>query len=82
MPDLIVNLEEGAFKKFINKNIIHLTNTIEVAPLAGGMKSGKASVAFGFEIDSETVVIAETSLELFIAAANILEGWNGKEVRE
>jgi hypothetical protein len=50
-------------------NIIHLTNTIEVGSLERGMASGKPSVAFCFKLPDGRVVIAETSLELFVAAA-------------
>lgn len=49
--------------------LVHLTNTIEVGSLSGGMESGKPSVAFCFSLPDGTVVVAETSLELFVAAA-------------
>ena len=49
--------------------LVHLTNTIEVGSLSGGMESGQPSVAFCFGLPDGTVVVAETSLALFIAAA-------------
>jgi hypothetical protein len=49
--------------------VIHLTNDIEVTSLAGGMESGKPSVAFIFKLPDGKAVVAETSLELFITAA-------------
>lgn len=72
MPALKVHLEEPAFADFKDKKIIHLKNTIRVAALDEGMQSGDASVAFGFELDSETVVLAETSLKLFLMAADMI----------
>jgi hypothetical protein len=54
-PDRIIHLAEGA--------------QIEVGSLAGGMRSGKPSVAFCFTLPDGRVVVAETSLELLTATA-------------
>jgi len=65
--------KERAFADFQNKQIIHLDKgVIRVAALEKGMQSGEPSVAFGFEIGDGKVVLAETSLALFLAAADAL----------
>ena len=51
------------------EKIVHLTGAIEVGSLEAGMASGKPSVAFCFRLPDGRVVVAETSLELFVAAA-------------
>lgn len=50
-------------------DLIHSTNDIEVGVLPAGMASGKPSVTFCFELPDGRVVLQETSLELFLAAA-------------
>ena len=76
MSALKVHLEEeGAFKDYQDKKIIHLGNDaqpIRIAALEGGMASGKPSIAIGIEIGDDTLVLAETSLKLFLAAADML----------
>lgn len=73
MINLIVHTEdELAFEDFGDKEIIHLTDRIRIAGLDHGMSSGEPSVAFGFELGDGKVVIAETSLALFLSAADIL----------
>ena len=75
MPDMKLRPrvdETGGFdalKDVDQAYVIHLKDTIEVGSLAGGMSSGKPSVAFCFELPDGHVVVAETSLELFRAAA-------------
>ncbi|MDP9266373.1 MAG: hypothetical protein M3O91_09700 [Chloroflexota bacterium] len=62
-PDLIAKRERG--------EVIHLTEgaRLEVAALAGGMTSGKPSVAIRVDLPDGRVVVAETSMRLFLAAA-------------
>lgn len=62
----------NALKGIKREDIIHLTNEIEVGSLDAGMQSGKPSVAFCFKLPDGRVVVAETSLELFTAAARAL----------
>jgi uncharacterized protein (UPF0371 family) len=50
------------------------TQTIEVALLPGGMSSGKASVAIRIDLPDGRTVIAQTSQELFDAAARAFRG--------
>jgi hypothetical protein len=70
MPLMIIRMDaEGMLDGTDPKDVIHLTNPITVGPLAGGMESGKASVAFAFILPCGKTVLAETSLELFLTAA-------------
>ena len=54
------------------KEVIHLVGDITIASLSKGMESGKPSVALGFELPDGRVVIAETSLQLLVAAVKAL----------
>ncbi len=78
MPKMIVHRETngGTFADYKDRKIIHLgagAPPIRVALLKRGMSSGKSSVAIGFELPSgKEVLIAETSLKLFLAAADTL----------
>lgn len=53
------------------------TEAIAVASLEGGLASGKASVAFVFDLPDGRVVFAETSLALLLTAARALRGAHG-----
>jgi hypothetical protein len=67
--------DELAFKDYKDKTIIHLGNDappIRIAGLAHGMATGAPSVAIGIEIGDDTLVLAETSLALFLNAADML----------
>jgi len=75
MPEIIIKLErdEGNFEDVgAGKKVIHLTNPLYLTALAGGMASGKASIAFGFVVERTKFVIAESSLRLFLLAARAL----------
>jgi hypothetical protein len=47
-------------------------NIVSVAALAGGMKSGAASVAFRIETPEGLIIIAQTSAALFVNAARAI----------
>ena len=73
MLTMEIRLEgDGAFSDLDAFEIIHLADSsvIRVAALKGGMASGAASVAFGFPLPDGKYVIAETSLALFLTAAD------------
>lgn len=78
MPEIIIHkMGDGAFADFKDRKIIHLgagAPPIRIAVLERGMTSGKTSVAIGFELLSGEVVLAETSLKIFLAAADTLRG--------
>jgi uncharacterized protein (UPF0371 family) len=56
-----------------DEQILQVQN-IDVALLPGGMSSGKASVAIRINLPDGRVVIAQTSQELFDAAARAFRG--------
>jgi hypothetical protein len=77
MPDLKIRPRvdtTGGFDALrnIKGELIHLTDSFEVGSIERGMASGKPSVALCFTLPNGDVVIAETSLELFAAAARAL----------
>lgn len=62
-------------EKIVDGDLIHLSNgnVIEIAMLRGGTKSGKPSLSIRIDLPDGKVVIAETTLELFVAAARAFE---------
>ncbi len=54
-----------------------MTEPFRVGGLPGGMASGKTSVAFDIPLPDGRHVLAETSLELFLAAADALRARYG-----
>ena len=81
MPVMTLNLDgDGAFEDWKDLDMIHLGNEappIRVTVLPGGMASGKPSVAFGFRLPDRRVVVAETSLALFLSAADVMKAKYG-----
>lgn len=73
---------DGAWPDLVSKELIHLGNDappIRIAALRGGMNSGNTSVAIVIEIGANKVVLVETSLRLFLAAADALRAKYGSE---
>ena len=62
------------------EQIIHVTEHLEVAALSGGMQSGRPSVALRIDLPDGRVVIAETSMRLFLGAARAFRARYGEEV--
>lgn len=78
MPALDIKLQgDGAFQDWHEQHgqPIHLGNdaVIRVVGLDNGMESGRASIAFGFLLPDGRWVLAETSLRLFLVAADVLK---------
>lgn len=63
-------------------DVIHLKDdvVIQVVALSGGMVSGRPSVSLRFDLPDGKVMIAETSVVLFLAAAEILRARYGDEI--
>lgn len=59
------------------ERIVHI-KTMEIGALERGMTSGRASVAFCFELPDGTVVVAETTLRLLQAATSALTARYGE----
>lgn len=55
------------------KEIIHVTEGIQMAMLKEGMKGGAPSIAIRIDLPDGKFVVAETSLKLFINAAVAFE---------
>ena len=77
-----LNLEgDGAWPDLASRRdeIIHLADaTIGVTALDGGMTSGRASVAFRFDLPDGRTVVAETSWRALATAAQAIAaryGW-------
>jgi len=76
----IILTGDKAFADWQDREIIHLANgapALRVACLEGGTASGAPSVALGFELPDGKVVIAETTLKLFLTAADVLRAKYG-----
>jgi hypothetical protein len=79
MPVLNIILQEPAWPELNapDAKVVHTTAPIGVTGLAGGMQSGKPSVAFRIDLPDGTAVIAETSMALFLSAADVLRAKYG-----
>lgn len=76
MPSIRVILDgDNAWPDINDRGVIHVTEApIQLAALAGGMTSGRTSLAFRIDLPDGNVVVAETSLALFNAAWHALHG--------
>lgn len=79
MPRMDIILDgDGAFADVPPEKFAHTTEPIRVAILNGGMQSGKPSVAIGvFLPNNGGCVMAETSLALFLSAADAFKARYG-----
>lgn len=60
---------DGCWSDLADKKVHH-QHFLSVAGLEGGMKSGKPSVAIRINLDDGSAVVVETSLALFLSAAD------------
>lgn len=84
MAILKLNLEgDGAYPDLAGRlhEVIHLADNdpLGITGLAGGMTSGRASVMLRFDLPDGRVVLAETSLRLFLMAADALRARYGDQ---
>lgn len=83
MPRLNISLEgDNCWPDLADKReqVIHITEGFSVAALSGGMQSGKASVAVRIDLPDGTTVVAETSMRLFLTAADMFRARYRQEV--
>lgn len=74
MPSIDIRLiGDGAFDDVPKDKLIHNLKPLRIAGLSGGMVSGKPSVAIGVFLDDGGCVLTETSLALFLSAADALK---------
>lgn len=77
MLALRLNLEgDGAWPDLIGRTVFE-GQELEITGLAGGLTSGKPSVAIRIDLPHEMVAIAQTSLALFLTAADALKAKYG-----
>jgi hypothetical protein len=81
MPVLKLKMEgDGAWPDMVDKlteGKVIRSEDIELAVLKGGMASGKPSIAIRINLDDDSVVFAETSLALFLSAADAFKAKYG-----
>lgn len=79
MPSLNIILQEPAWPELAEPGakVVFTHLPIGVTGLAGGMESGKPSVALRVDLEDGTAVVAETSLALFLTAADALKARYG-----
>ena len=66
---------DNAWPELKDQEVIHLANDappLQVAVLAGGMKSGRPSVCLRIDLPDGRTVLAETSARLFCGAARAI----------
>ncbi len=84
MSSLDIHIEgDGVWGDLLERNkedIIHITEHMAVAALSSGMTSGRPSVAIRFDLPDGKVVIAETSMRLFLGAADMFRARYGNEI--
>lgn len=81
MPLLHIHLEgEGSLEKLGQQSrgeLVHLQNEVHITALPVGTVGGKPSVGFGFLLPDGRMVIAETTLALFLMAADAFKARYG-----
>jgi hypothetical protein len=80
MPVIEVVLSEPAFADYKIEEIVHLGEgalPIRITGLTNGMTSRKPSVGIGIQLPNHRLILAETSLALFLAAADMLKAKYG-----
>lgn len=78
MPHLTIELDmEGKGAHLADKKVHHVVESFKVGGLAGGMTSGKPSVMMEIPLGDGSVALVETSLALFLTAADALRAKYG-----
>lgn len=77
MPSIEITIEEPAWPELNPADVLQTSRPIGLTCLPGGMVSGAPSVALRIDLEDGRTVIAETSLALFLAAADTLRSVHG-----
>ena len=78
MPQIDIRLTgEGAFSDVHPENLRTTTKPIRIAALENGMMSGAPSIAIGLFMEDGECCFVETSLKLFLTAADALKARYG-----
>lgn len=67
---------DNAWPELVNRRVAFADN-LSIAGLAGGMQSGRPSVMLRIDLHDNRTVICETSLALFLTAADALRARYG-----
>lgn len=72
--EVLMDFEEPLWPE-LQSRMVHqfLDSSIQVAALEGGLPGGRTSLAIRFDLEGEHTIIAESSLEAFLAAAEALK---------
>lgn len=68
---------DGLWPDLAGRTVHHVQGMIGVAGLERGMQSGKPSVSLRIDLPDGSVVLAETSLVIFLSAADALRARYG-----
>ncbi len=68
---------DGCWPDLLKREVISIDNRFEIAGLSNGMSKGDPSVAFRFDLPDGRIVFAQTSLKLFLTAADMLKARYG-----
>jgi hypothetical protein len=77
MPSIRLELTEPAWPELRDKAVIHVKDPLRITGLVAGMASGAPSVAIRLDLPDGQIIVAETSLQLFLAAADALKAKYG-----
>jgi hypothetical protein len=78
MPLLDLHIEgEGMLNDIPLDKIINIEDTVRIGGLANGMSSGKPSVGIAAVLPDGRAVLVQTSLQLFLMAADALKARYG-----
>ena len=68
---------DGAWPDLVHRDVLDFQGVIQISGLPGGMESGKPSVSIRLDLDKEMTIVAQTSLALFLMAADALKARYG-----
>lgn len=78
-PLRIILQGDGCWPDLARKQVLHVTEGLQVAALPGGMESGRPSVMLRVDLPDGSVVLAEMSLRALLTAARALSARYGEE---
>lgn len=78
--EIIVNMEGAGERLQLDlAHVVHVTSPMTIGGLARGMASGNASVMLLIQLPDGRTVAAETSLKLWLTAADMLRAHYGDQ---
>jgi len=73
MTMIKVTFEEPAWPDLQKIEVIHVQDGMQIAGLVGGMESGEPSIVIRFDLPDGKAVVGETSLRMFLMAADLMK---------